>query len=305
MNRIRIGTRGSALALAQTGWVKQKLEESHPGLTVETVTIKTSGDRFLDSPVQAIGGKGIFVKEIEEALLRKEIDLAVHSMKDLPTEIAPGLTIGAVPEREDPTDVLVSAGRILFKDLPAGARVGTGSLRRKAQLLYHRPDLTVHPVRGNIDTRLAKLDRGEVDALVLAFAGLKRLGSESRIAEHLGAEVCLSAVAQGALALECRRGDPVASQVACLHHGSTALEVAAERAFLKRLGGGCHIPVGARAWTQADDIRILGMIADGDGRKLFRGEVRGSSDEAEKLGRDLAERLLREGADRILDVGNG
>jgi hydroxymethylbilane synthase len=300
---IRIGTRGSALALAQVGWVRQKLEERYPGLKIEVVTIKTSGDRFLNTPIKAIAGKGIFVKEIEEALLGSQIDLAVHSMKDLPTEIPSGLIIGAIPEREDPSDVLVSAGQIPLKDLPSGARVGTGSLRRRAQALYYRPDLVVHPIRGNIDSRLRKLDRGEVDALILALAGLKRLGCESRITEVLGPEVSVSAVAQGALALECREGDPVAAQVGFLHHRFTALEVAAERGFLKRLGGGCHIPVGARAWIEKDQIRILGMVADIDGRKMFRGEIRGSFEEAENLGRELAERLLKEGADRVLDVG--
>src|SRR3990172_3243981 len=196
MDLIRIGTRGSALALAQSGWVKLKLEERYPGIGVGTITIKTSGDRFLNTPINAIGGKGIFVKEIEEALLRKEIDLAVHSMKDLPTEIPAGLRLLAVPEREDPRDVLVSLDDRPLKDLPQGARIGTGSLRRQAQILYHRPDLLVRPMRGNIDTRLRKLERGEVDAIVMAAAGPKRIGRENRISEYLSPEIFLSAVAQ-------------------------------------------------------------------------------------------------------------
>src|SRR3990172_1240866 len=206
MDLIRIGTRGSALALAQSGWVKLKLEERYPGIGVGTITIKTSGDRFLNTPIKAIGGKGIFVKEIEEALLRKEIDLAVHSMKDLPTEIPAGLRLAAIPEREDARDALVSSNFKSLKDAPPGAKIGTGSLRRQAQILHFRPGLSVTPIRGNIDTRLKKLERGEVDALVMAAAGLKRIGCENRVSEYLSAEICLSAVGQGALGLESREG---------------------------------------------------------------------------------------------------
>ncbi len=301
---IRIGTRGSALALAQAGWVKQKLAERFPGVRIETVTIKTSGDRFLHTPIKAIGGKGIFVKEIDEALLRKEIDLAVHSMKDLPTEIPAGLTIAAIPEREDPRDVLVTLDHRSLKDLPSGARIGTGSLRRKAQILHHRPDLAVLPIRGNIDTRLKKLERGEVDALIMAAAGLERLGCGQRISEYLSPEICLSAVAQGALGLESREGELLVDQIAFLHHLPTALQILAERAFLRRLGGGCQIPVGARAWTEDDRIRLMGVVCGVDGRKLYRGEIAGSTKDAEKLGRELAERLLKNGADEILAPKN-
>ncbi|MBI4487470.1 MAG: hydroxymethylbilane synthase [Deltaproteobacteria bacterium] len=297
---IRIGARGSALALAQAGWVERKLREKHDGLKVETVIIKTSGDRFLSTPIQAIGGKGIFVKEIEDAMLRKEIDLAVHSMKDLPTEIPRGLTVAAVPEREDPRDVLVSLDHRPLRDLPSGARIGTGSLRRRAQILHYRPDLSLLPIRGNIDTRLKKLDRGEVDALIMALAGLRRIGQEDRVREYLSPEICLSAVAQGALGLESRDGDPVIDEVAFLHHLPTAVEVLAERAFLGRLGGGCQIPVGARAWMDGEQIRLMGMVADADGRKLLRGEISGSIKEAGKLGEELAEELLKKGAEEIL-----
>jgi len=288
------------LALAQAGWVRGKLEERHPGLQITTVVIKTSGDRFLETPLQAIGGKGLFVKEIEEALLRGEIDLAVHSMKDLPTENPAGLVFAAIPEREDPRDALVSSGRRALKDLPSGARIGTGSLRRRAQILYHRPDLVVEPIRGNIDTRLKKLERGELEALVMAGAGLKRIGCESRISEYLSPQICLSAVAQGALALETREGDPVIEQVSFLHYPPTATQILAERAFLKRLGGGCQVPVGARAWTDDEQIRLLGVVCEHNGCRLYKGEIAGSIADAERLGRGLAERLLEDGADAVL-----
>jgi hydroxymethylbilane synthase len=303
MNFLRIGTRGSALALAQTEWVKRKLEERYPELRVEVVTIKTSGDRFLSAPVAAIPGKGIFVKEIEEALLKKGIDLAVHSMKDLPTEMTVGLTIAVVPEREDARDVLISTAHRPLKELPVGAKIGTGSLRRQAQILHCRRDLSVEPIRGNVDTRLRKMDAGEVDGLVMAAAGLKRLGLEKRITEYLDEGICLGAVAQGALGLEIRDGDRRAiSFLEFLCHAPTMLEVAAERAFLMRLGGGCQLPVGARARAEGERLRVMGVVADPDGRRLFRDEAEGSAEQAENLGKILAERLLNLGADKILAV---
>ena len=302
-NIIRIGTRGSALALAQAGWVRRKLEEAYPGLKVQTIKIKTSGDRFLTSPIKAIEGKGIFVKEIEDALLQEKIDLAVHSMKDLPTEIPAGLTITAITEREDPRDALVSADQRLLKDLPAGSKVGTGSLRRQTQILHHRPDLVVVPIRGNVETRLKKLDRGEVDGLVMAVAGLKRIGHQDRISEYLSLDVCLNAVAQGALGLETRDGDPVNQMVAFLHHHPSATEVLAERAFLGRLGGGCQIPVGARGYVEGDRIKLMGVVGDASGKRLVRGEVEGKAEDAKSLGEELAERLLSQGADQLLNGG--
>jgi hydroxymethylbilane synthase len=305
MNIIRIGTRGSALALAQTNWVKGKLEERHPELRVEIVVVKTSGDRFLDTPIKAIAGKGIFVKEIEDALLQKKIDLAVHSMKDLPAETTAGLTIAAIPEREDARDVLVSATDRRLKDLAAGAKIGTGSLRRRAQILHARADLCVEAIRGNVDTRLKKMDAGIVDGLVMAAAGLKRLGLQRRIAEYLPEDVCLGAVAQGALALQTRREDPLIGWVEFLRHEPTALEVRAERAFLARLGGGCQLPVGARARAQRDGLKLKGVIAHPDGRKLFKDETQGAAEQAETLGTALAERLLQLGADKILTLESG
>jgi hydroxymethylbilane synthase len=305
MNIIRIGTRGSALAMAQTNWVKRKLEERYPELRVEVVTIKTSGDRFLNAPMKAIAGKGIFVKEIEEALLRKEIDLAVHSMKDLPTEMTAGLTIAAIPEREDARDVLVSVADRRLKNLRTGAKIGTGSLRRQAQILHFRSDLSVVPIRGNVDTRLRKMDAGEVDGLVMAAAGLKRLGLEKRITEYLAEEICLGAVAQGALGLQTREDDAAGGLLAFLRHAPTTLEVGAERAFLARLGGGCQLPVGARAWVARDGLRLAAVIAQPNGRKVFREESEGRAEEAEALGTALAERLLSLGADNVLNVENG
>ena len=302
-NIIRIGTRGSALALAQAGWVRRKLEEAYPGLKVQTIKIKTSGDRFLTSSIKAIEGKGIFVKEIEDALLQEKIDLAVHSMKDLPTEIPAGLTITAITEREDPRDALVSADQRLLKDLPAGSKVGTGSLRRQTQILHHRPDLMVVPIRGNVDTRLKKLDRGEVDGLIMAVAGLKRIGHQDRISEYLSLDICLNAVAQGALGLETRDGDPINQMVAFLHHRPSAMEVVAERAFLARLGGGCQIPVGARGYVEGDRFKIMGVVGDASGKRLVRGEVEGKAEDAETLGEELAERLLSQGAGELLNGG--
>jgi hydroxymethylbilane synthase len=300
MKRIRIGTRGSALALAQASWVGAKLEEKYPQARVESITIKTSGDRFVDIPAQAIGGKGIFTKEIEDALLRGEIDIAVHSMKDLPTELALGLTVAAIPEREDPRDVLVSAEHKTLAELSPGAKIGTGSLRRRAQILHYRSDLSVMPIRGNIDTRLKKLDAGEVDALVMAAAGLKRIGRQDRIVEYIPERICVSAVAQGALGLESRVEDPIREQLEFLHHGATSTEVAAERAFLKRLGGGCHVPVGARATLTGNELKMVGVVADPDGSSLYRDEIAGPAEMAVNLGEKLAERLLRQGAEKIL-----
>lgn len=300
MNAIRIGTRGSALALAQANWVKRRLEERCPGRRLEIVTIKTSGDRFLDASLAAIGGKGVFVKEIEDALIEMKIDIAVHSMKDLPTELAAGLVIAAVPEREDARDALISAGGRSLGALAPGAVIGTGSLRRRAQILHHRCDLSVRPIRGNVDTRLKKLDQGEVDALVMAAAGLKRLGQASRISEYLAPEVCLGAVGQGALALETRAGDGAIEELKFLHHPATALEVLVERAFLRRLGGGCLVPAGARALFDGGAVRLTGVVADPDGGKLLRDEIAGDAAAGERLGEQLAIRLLEMGAGDIL-----
>ena len=302
MTTIRIGTRGSSLALAQANWVKRQIQNQYPEASVELVVIKTSGDRFVDAAIQAMGGKGVFTKEIEEALLRREIDVAVHSMKDLPTDLGPGLVIAAVPHREDPRDVLVSRSSAGLSELQSGATVGTGSLRRQAQLRHYRSDLSLVPIRGNVDTRLKKLDAGEVDALVMAAAGLKRLGREDRITEYITAEICVSAVAQGALALEAREDEAQRGRLSFLHHDVTFAEVTAERSFLKRLGGGCHVPVGARAYAEGDNLRMKGVVARPDGSALCGGTTSGSIADAALLGKQLAEQLLRDGADKILAI---
>ena len=301
MRLVRIGTRGSTLAVAQSSWVRQQLLRQHREIEVELRVIKTSGDRFLDVPIPEVGGKGVFTKEIEDALLGGEIDLAVHSMKDLPTELADGLAIVAVPKREDARDVLVTRNQCRLGELAAGARVGTGSLRRRAQVLYHRADLIVAPVRGNIDTRLRKLDEGEMDALVMAAAGLKRIGREDRIGEYLSDEVCVSAVAQGALAIEARDTAAIRDLLGFLHDAEASTEVSAERALLARLGGGCHVPIGARARIAGGHLKMIAVVAHSDGRGVYRGEIAGTATEASQLGQRLAEQLLLQGADKFLE----
>lgn len=296
---MRIGTRGSKLALAQARGVGRMLEEVG-GLRVEIIAITTSGDRLPELPANAFSGKGIFVKEIEEALLRGEIDLAVHSLKDLPPEFPAGLGLAAIPQREDPSDVLVSRSGLQLKDLPRGAKIGTGSLRRQAQLLHFRRDLFFVPVRGNIDTRLRKLEKGEMDALVMAAAGLKRIGCEGRVAEYLSPEICVSAAGQGAIAVEGRDGHWASLRAASLNHPPTAAETMAERAFLKRLGGGCQTPVGALARVEGDGITITGVVAERGGGRIFRKEISGLKDQGEGLGASLADHLLEMGAGEIL-----
>lgn len=299
--RVVIGTRGSRLALWQAAWVKSRLETLFPGLAVRLEVIKTQGDRILDVPLARVGGKGLFVKEIEEALRDGRADLAVHSMKDVPAEIPEGLAIGAVPPREDPGDVLIGRGGARLGELAAGSRVGTSSLRRAAQLRHLRPDLTVVPVRGNVDTRLSKLERGEVDALLLAAAGLERLGLAARVSERLDTERMLPAVGQGALCIEIRRDDPrIGPLVAALDHPETRTAVTAERAFLRRLEGGCQVPIAGHACREGGALRLEGLVAQPDGAVVVRGRRRGAAAEAAEIGRALAEELLARGADRIL-----
>jgi hydroxymethylbilane synthase len=286
--------------LAQANWVKSQIERQAPETAVSLQVIKTSGDRFVEASLQSIGGKGVFTKEIEDALLRDEIDLAVHSMKDLPTELAPGLSIIAVPEREDARDVLVSRSGARLDELPAGARIATGSLRRQAQILHHRSDLAVVPIRGNIDTRLNKLDAGAADALVMAAAGLKRINKEERISEFLAADVCVSAVAQGALAVQGRDDQSLREELEFLNDFPTFLELEAERALLKRLGGGCQVPVGARAQVFGELVEINAIVADPEGKEFYKAELAGMAEKAEALGKELADRLLAQGAQKIL-----
>jgi hydroxymethylbilane synthase len=298
--RLRIGTRGSALALAQSSWVKRQIEEHMPEIQVELCTIRTSGDGFINAAIKEIGGKGIFTKEIEDALITGEIDLAVHSLKDLPAQLPSGLTLVAVPKREDARDVLISRSNAKLADLAQNARIGTGSLRRRAQLLAYRSDLQIAPVRGNIDTRLKKLDNGEFDALVLAASGLRRIGRENTITQFLPDEICVSAVAQGALGIEARDETDLRERLAFLHDAQACAEVCAERAFAGRLGSGCHVPIGARARVFDNQLKIIGVVASLEGQKTCRGELVGHVGKAVELGQSLAGRLIGEGADKLL-----
>jgi hydroxymethylbilane synthase len=296
---LRIGTRGSTLALTQSRWVQARLEQQHPGLTVELLVIKTAGDRFVDRPLSELGGKGVFVKEIEEAMLAGTIDCAVHSMKDVPTELAPGLVIAATPAREDPRDVLITREPVRFNQLPHGARIGTSSLRRMALLRAVRSDLDVHSLRGNVDTRLAKLDRGELDAIVLAAAGLRRLGIARPAAEPFDPLHFVPAIGQGVLALE-SRADETAEILAVLDDPATRAAVTAERAFLLRVGGSCHTPLAAYATVDAGVITLRALIADPDGSRVVRGTHSGATTAATALGTGLADELLGRGGAEIL-----
>jgi hydroxymethylbilane synthase len=302
-----IGTRGSKLALWQTNWVKGELERLHPGLQVNIEIISTKGDRVLDVSLPKLGeqGKGLFTKELEDAIRERRIDLAVHSLKDLPTELPAGLHIAAISEREDVRDALVArAGIQGFGDLPYNALIGTSSLRRQAQIRAVRPDLRLEPIRGNVDTRLRKLDDGQFDAIILAAAGLHRLEFAGRITEHLSTELVLPAVGQGALAIETRSDDANINEIVSrLNHETTRLACQAERAFLKGLGGGCLVPIAAQAEIAATTLTLTGLVASTDGSEIVRGKLAGPSEEAEALGHQLAQELIAQGADQILARG--
>lgn len=307
MRKIIVGSRQSTLALTQTNQTIQLLQtlSSEAGLayTFEVKPIITRGDRILDVTLSKVGGKGLFVKEIEQALLDQEIDLAVHSMKDMPFELPEGLTIGAIPKREDPRDCLISNGNLSLDELPKGAKVGTSSLRRSAQLQAYRPDLQIESMRGNIDTRLRKLREEGFDAIMLAAAGLHRMGWKDRITEYLAPEICLPAVGQGALAIECRNNDDkVLKLLALLNDPVTERTVAAERRLLGLLNGGCQVPIGAYAQTQADhaesDIVMTGMVASPDGERMLKETVTGS--DPYEVGSQAAQALLNRGAETIL-----
>lgn len=299
---IVIGTRGSQLALWQANWVRCAIIDRFPDVTVELRVIKTKGDKILDVALAKVGGKGLFVKEIEEALLAGRIDVAVHSMKDMPADIPEGLWIGAVPERENPLDVLITRTGGPLGTLPEGARVGTSSLRRGAQLRSRRPDLRIRTLRGNLDTRLRKLTSDNLDAIVLAAAGVHRLGMAERVSEYLPAEVMLPAVGQGALCIEVRQEDPrIAPLVATLDDPATRTVVAGERAFLKRLEGGCQVPIAAHGSLSGAVFSLTGLVAEVDGRTLIRQTLSGSAAAPETVGVHLAEHLLALGAKEILD----
>jgi len=296
-----IGTRGSKLALWQAEWVRSAIRQRFPGVAVELSVIKTQGDKILDVPLAKVGGKGLFVKEIEDALLQGRADVAVHSMKDMPSEIPAGLVIGAVPERETPTDVLLSRNGLPLRELPAGSVIGTSSLRRAAQLRHLRPDLEVVPLRGNVETRIRKLDTDPLAAVVLAAAGIKRLGLEHRVTEHLDDERMLPAVGQGALCIEVREQDPrVGPMVAALDHPATRTVVSGERAFLKRLQGGCQVPIAGHGRLDGAHFTLTGLVADVDGSTVIKHRLSGPASAAERVGIELAEILLNRGADEIL-----
>jgi len=298
---IKIATRKSQLALWQANWVKGLIEKGNPGVTVELVKILTKGDKILDVPLAKVGGKGLFVKEIEEALLREEADIAVHSMKDVPTELPDGLHLPVILKREDPRDAWFAKDGALFSEIRKGAKVGTSSLRRQAQLRAARPDLVFDDLRGNVDTRLRKLSEGQYDAIVLAAAGVKRLGLADNVTEYLGTDITLPAIAQGAVGIECRENDAETNAlIAPLNHHETWINVSAERAFLATLEGGCQVPIAGFAENDGAQISMRGLVGSLDGKTLLRAEDSGAVENAAALGVKLANELLDKGAREIL-----
>jgi hydroxymethylbilane synthase len=299
---LRIATRKSPLALWQAEHVRSRLMELHAGLQVELLTMSTQGDRILDSPLAKIGGKGLFVKELEQGMLEDRADIAVHSMKDVPAELPEGLCIGAILEREDPQDAFVSNEFASVDALPDAARVGTSSLRRQCQLRARRPDLQILDLRGNVGTRLGKLDAGDYDAIVLACAGLKRLGMAARITSALAPELMLPAIAQGVIGIECRNDDErVKALIAPLNHEGTLQRTTAERAMNATLAGGCQAPVAGYAVISANAIELRGLVGRADGSEIIHGEISGPVQQAAALGKQLADDLLSRGARPILD----
>lgn len=306
MNKLFIATRKSPLAMWQAEFVKTQLMQQHPQLAIELIGMSTQGDVLLDVPLAKIGGKGLFIKELEEQMLAGNAQLAVHSMKDLPAVLPEGFAIGAVMARHNPLDAFVSNTYASLDELPHGAIVGTSSLRRKSQLLAVRPDLQLHDLRGNIHTRMRKLDEGQYDAIILAAAGLERMGLPERICSIIAAEVCLPAVAQGALAIEVLANDSSTQGfVDCLNDESTLACVRAERAMNAALEGGCQVPIGAYAIWQGEQVWLRGLVASLDGKTIIRGERKGSAADAQVMGEDLAQELLANGAKSILDVVYG
>jgi len=306
-NRIYIGTRGSKLALWQAEWVKSEIQHLHSEIEISLIKIKTTGDMILDVPLAKIGGKGLFVKEIEEAILRHKVDMAVHSMKDVPTELPEGLHLAAICRREDPRDALITKVQSSefkvqsYKDLPHGATVGTSSLRRLCQLRNIRRDLKIVQLRGNLDTRIRKLDEGQFDAIIVDVAGVKRLGLAYRITEILEPEICLPAIGQGAIGIECRVNDKVINTIlGDLNHQETSISVRAERALLRRLGGGCQVPIAAYARIKDGMVIMDGLVGSITGERVIKGHVEGKLEDHERLGTNLAEDLLSRGAKEIL-----
>ncbi|MCG6984214.1 MAG: hydroxymethylbilane synthase [Thiocapsa sp.] len=302
-NIIRIATRKSPLAMWQAEHVAALLREMHRGLEVEIVGMTTKGDKLLDAPLAKVGGKGLFVKELEQGMLDGEADVAVHSMKDVPVDFPEGLHLAVIMDREDPRDAFVSSRYPNLDALPAGACVGTSSLRRQCQIADRRPDLRIEPLRGNVNTRLAKLDAGEYDAIILAAAGLIRLGFESRIRGRIEPEESLPAIGQGAIGIECRSVDQrINDLIAPLHHRDTADRVLAERAMNARLHGGCQVPIAGHASIEADRLRLKGLVGTPDGSRILRAESAGPRDDPERIGTRVADDLLAQGAAEILDA---
>ena len=297
---VRIATRKSALALWQAEFVKAELERFHADVRVELVPMSTQGDIILDTPLAKIGGKGLFVKELEQAMLDGRADIAVHSMKDVPVEFPQGLALHTICEREDPRDAFVSNNFANLSELPQGAIVGTSSLRRQCQIKALRPDLDIRDLRGNVNTRLGKLDDGQYDAIILAAAGLIRLEMESRIADYIEPEVSLPANGQGAVGIECRIDDVTKALLAPLEHTQTRIRVNAERSMNRYLEGGCQVPIGAYALVDGEQVHLRGLVGAVDGSEILRDEVTGHVNDAEKLGIELAKKLLAQGADKIL-----
>lgn len=301
-HELRIGTRGSQLALFQANWVKERLTQAQPHLKVSLVKIRTTGDRIQDAPLAKIGEKGLFVKEIEEALIQKRINLAVHSIKDVPIELPKALHLSVITEREDPRDVLISKDGMLLKDLPPRAKIGTSSLRRQAQLLHYKGNIEIVPLRGNLDTRLRKMETMNLDGIILAFAGVKRMGLEEKISEVISIDVILPAIGQGALGIETRREDQeVEEQIQFLNDPDSSIAILAERGFLRTLGGGCQVPIAAFGRIVNHTFQMDGLVGTIDGKRLIKHHLEGPVKEAESIGIKLAEVLLNKGAGEILE----
>ena len=299
---LRIATRKSQLALWQANYVSSMLQHHHPDLKIELVTMTTQGDKILDTPLAKVGGKGLFVKELEAGMLEGRADIAVHSMKDVPVEFPSGLHLPVICQREDPRDAFVSNNFKTLEELPQSATLGTSSLRRQSQIAALRPDLKIIDLRGNVNTRLQKLDNGEYDAIILAAAGLKRLQFEDRITQLIGTDVCLPAIGQGAVGIECRNDDArVNNLIAPLSDNKTLIRVIAERAMNQRLQGGCQVPIAGYAEFEQGLIMLRGLVGQVDGKEIIRGDIAGPAENAEELGIVLAEDLLSRGADKILN----
>ncbi len=303
MHTVRLGTRGSKLALWQADFVARQLQRALPDIDIQIKTIKTSGDKILDTSLSQTGGKGLFTSEIERELLQGSIDIAVHSLKDLPARLEQGLHIGAVLKRENPLDVMLSTKGYTITTLPAGATVGTSSLRRTAQLNHKRSDITVIPLRGNVETRIKKMQQQALDAIVLAHAGVKRLGFENLITQTIEPDVMLPAAGQGAIAVEMRQSDSATGKLLeHIHHTASSYETLAERAFLEALQGGCQVPAGCLGTAQQETMVLQGLVASLDGSKVVAAQLEGNTSDAAQLGHMLADQLLRQGADKILET---